>query len=683
MSSFEKIGVIPELITALTDMEWHLPRDVQDESIPLILGGADVMIAAETGSGKTGAFCLPLIQLIHEAHQGSAQLPAAMQTAQATHALPWFANDADAGAGLRFCVSSADRDSAMAVAEDGFVCQARLKNAWAGARGTIGVNPEAKGLPRGLYFEATVTDEGLCRVGISTKRATRGKLGTDGCSFGFGGTGMKSGPGGESLFERYGHSFGQNDVVGCYYDLGTHEISFSKNSENFEVAFTVPVDKGLRSSAWFPAVLLKNAELKINMGASPWANANVKQGFVAWDSLAQPQTSIDMPESSSSSSSSSAPSSSSGGLPLCVIVEPTRDLALQVGQELEKFTKYLAEPRIKHVVLVGGQNPGRTLAQIPGCHVLVATPPILAQMVKNKKIRLQDAHYLVIDEADEMINNQQIKDVRVIREAMSADHVQGIVCSATLHSPEIQVGTSVIAYMYRCQYYMFYFHLSHINTQHVRAQQFADDVLSHPQWVDLKGKDSVPESVDHMVIRVDPVADRSWLAHQGTDAKQTHTDGIHEMQSVQAKADAASLSEDELSYGVKLLKQQYLLTVLDELKMDQGLIFCRTQVDCDQLEDFLVGSGGGHKKNVHNVKSDSGPSSRYSCVVLHGGRRQQERTANLGAFKEGYIRFLICTDVAARGIDIPRLPVVINYTLPDKPETYIHRVGRVGRADCA
>jgi len=71
----------------------------------------------------------------------------------------------------------------------------------------------------------------------------------------------------------------------------------------------------------------------------------------------------------------------------------------------------------------------------------------------------------------------------------------------------------------------------------------------------------------------------------------------------------------------------------------------------------------------------------YCAAALHSGKNQRERRGNLQKFKDGEVRFLICTDVAARGLDINELPYVINYTLPDKPEDYIHRIGRVGRAD--
>lgn len=112
--------------------------------------------------------------------------------------------------------------------------------------------------------------------------------------------------------------------------------------------------------------------------------------------------------------------------------------------------------------------------------------------------------------------------------------------------------------------------------------------------------------------------------------------------------------------------------------MSQCMIFCRTNADCDNLETFLCNLGGGRK--FHGMV-ESGKEHAYSCCVLAGMRSMQERRANLEAFKEGSVRFLICTDVAARGIDIKNLPYMINMTLPDEAENYIHRIGRVGRAE--
>ncbi|KAL4234932.1 ATP-dependent RNA helicase ddx1 [Mactra antiquata] len=119
------------------------------------------------------------------------------------------------------------------------------------------------------------------------------------------------------------------------------------------------------------------------------------------------------------------------------------------------------------------------------------------------------------------------------------------------------------------------------------------------------------------------------------------------------------------SEAIKMLKGEYTVKAIDEHRMDRALIFCRTKLDCDNLEKYLQLRGQG----------------KYSCVCLHGDRKPQERKGNLQKFKDGKVKFLICTDVAARGIDVSGLPFVINVTLPDEKQNYIHRIGRVGRAE--
>ena len=88
------------------------------------------------------------------------------------------------------------------------------------------------------------------------------------------------------------------------------------------------------------------------------------------------------------------------------------------------------------------------------------------------------------------------------------------------------------------------------------------------------------------------------------------------------------------------------------------------------MEAYLNKIGGGKNNN-----------QKYSCTVLHGDRKPHERKANLEMFKQMEVRFLICTDVAARGIDIKGLPFMLNVTLPDEKSNYVHRIGRVGRAE--
>lgn len=95
-----------------------------------------------------------------------------------------------------------------------------------------------------------------------------------------------------------------------------------------------------------------------------------------------------------------------------------------------------------------------------------------------------------------------------------------------------------------------------------------------------------------------------------------------------------------MSEAVKILKGEYCIRAIREHKMDRALLFCRTKLDCDNLERYLKQVGG----------------SELSCVCLHGDRKPQERKANLEKFKKKEVKFLICTDVAARGLDITGLP---------------------------
>lgn len=125
---FEALGLAPELIRAVTeDLGYLLPTNVQDEAIPLILGGGDVMVAAETGSGKTAAFSLPLLQIIHEdLRRRSSERPSLQR------------RDPSA-AGNRWRISVVDKDDEIAVSPDGLACQSRAPK-WAGARGQTGVS---------------------------------------------------------------------------------------------------------------------------------------------------------------------------------------------------------------------------------------------------------------------------------------------------------------------------------------------------------------------------------------------------------------------------------------------------------------------------------------------------------------------------------------------------------------
>jgi ATP-dependent RNA helicase DDX1 len=211
---FESLGLMPELLRSTEEMGWHLPTDVQDEAIPLILGGGDVMAASETGTGKTGAFCLPVIQVVHERLREDGD-------EQKKKAVPKGPPD------IRR--SDSDRDALLVVSPDGKHAASTADKIWAGARATHGVKGGS------YYYEATIHGNGICRLGWSSMAAHL-ELGKDAHGFGYGGTGKKSLNNG---FEDYGEKYVNGDTIGCYLNWGDKTVSFSKNGKFLGPAFQV------------------------------------------------------------------------------------------------------------------------------------------------------------------------------------------------------------------------------------------------------------------------------------------------------------------------------------------------------------------------------------------------------------------------------------------------------------
>ena len=123
----------------------------------------------------------------------------------------------------------------------------------------------------------------------------------------------------------------------------------------------------------------------------------------------------------------------------------------------------------------------------------------------------------------------------------------------------------------------------------------------------------------------------------------------------------AETIEQSLYYTNKSDKKKLLLFLLEKLKQDQILVFSRTKHGADKVSRFL---------NKQNIKSDA----------IHGNKSQNQRQRALSNFKKKSIRVLVATDIAARGIDIDKLELVINFDIPNESETYVHRIGRCGRA---
>ncbi|KAF5394386.1 ATP-dependent RNA helicase DDX1 [Paragonimus heterotremus] len=349
-TAFEtEMGVMPELSKAVQEMDWILPTDIQGEAVPLILGGGDVLMAAETGSGKTGAFCLPVLQIVYETLKD-------LQTNK--HAsLPLKAI-------IIFKLNAYDRTEAMAIDANGLLCQSRDPGGWHGARATLGVKNAGR-----YYYEAAITDEGLCRVGWSTLRAAH-DVGTDAESFGFGGTGKMSH---RRQFDSYGESFGIGDVVGCFLDLDNMSIYWSKNGKVFPKAYDVP--PAMRSTGLFPSVCLKNAEIKFNFGDSAFSHPPPK-GWLAVNAAEAGNVAV----STFTSSSSVSQFVPKPNAPLALIMElfflqfsyvcsrcplgyakPSRELAEQTCDQIKKFKRYLKDPCPRELLIIGGGNSKQQL----------------------------------------------------------------------------------------------------------------------------------------------------------------------------------------------------------------------------------------------------------------------------------------------------------------------------------
>ncbi len=226
-SAFEEIGVLPELIRAVDELGWTLPSAIQAEAIPLLLGGGDVLAAAETGSGKTAAFALPMLQLVHEAlrrGQGSAHVPSSPTSSSAAGSASSASSssisddhvDNNEHLPAPVVLNSSDREPMLSISPDGLSCQSRAENAWQGVRATVGAHGGK------VCFEVAIEDDGLCRIGWSTQAAAL-EIGADAHSFGFGGTGKKSHA---KKFDSYGKPFGRGDSLCCALDWETRQISY-------------------------------------------------------------------------------------------------------------------------------------------------------------------------------------------------------------------------------------------------------------------------------------------------------------------------------------------------------------------------------------------------------------------------------------------------------------------------
>ncbi|WP_285889287.1 DEAD/DEAH box helicase [Paenibacillus glycanilyticus] len=278
------------------------------------------------------------------------------------------------------------------------------------------------------------------------------------------------------------------------------------------------------------------------------------------------------------------------GIPLCELVEwnenkpqaliltPTRELAVQVTEDIANIGRF---KRIKAAALYGKSPFHIQKAELKQrTHVVVGTPGRVFDHIERGTLALDKLAYLVIDEADEMLNMGFIEQVQAIIQALPKDRVT-MLFSATF--PE-------------------------------DVAQLSRRYMDNPARIEIQASGLTTATIEHSLIEV-------------------------------KEADKLALLQD----------------VLVVENPDSCIIFCRTQENVDKLFRAMA-------------------EQDYPCDRIHGGLEQEERFEVMNAFRRGQFRYLIATDVAARGIDITNITHVINYDIPLEKESYVHRTGRTGRA---
>ncbi|KAA0199264.1 ATP-dependent RNA helicase Ddx1 [Fasciolopsis buskii] len=353
----------------------------------------------------------------------------------------------------------------------------------------------------------------------------------------------------------------------------------------FGKAYDVPGP--MRSTGLFPCVCLKNAEVRFNFGATEFANPPSKD-WVAVNAAGEENRIV----STFSSGSIGNAVVQKPNAPLALIIEPSRELAEQTYEQIRKFKRYLKDPCPRELLLIGGANTKQQMDALhSGIDIVVATPGRLDDLISTGSLLLTNCRFFILDECDGLLSagygdmitrlHSQIPKV-----TPDGGRLQMVVCSATLHSFDVK--------------------------------KLANKLMHFPVWIDLKGQDSVPETVHHVVCHVDPIADQSWKSLMQS-RKHIQTDAVHAKDGCNPNDSSA----ETLSEAVKLLKGEYVVRAIVQQQMDRAIIFCRTKLDCDNLEQYFVSMGGGPNKR----------GSSFSCVCLHSDRNPAERKANLQKFK--------------------------------------------------
>ncbi len=274
-------------------------------------------------------------------------------------------------------------------------------------------------------------------------------------------------------------------------------------------------------------------------------------------------------------------------MPRSLVLCPTRELAAQVAENFDTYSKHL---KLTKALLIGGVSFKEQDKLIDkGVDVLIATPGRLLDHFERGKLILSDVKVMVVDEADRMLDMGFIPDIERIF-GLTPFTRQTLFFSATM-APEIERITNTF--------------------------------LSNPERIEVARQATTSENITQGVVMF-----------------------------------KASRKDREATEKRKLLR---MLIDAEGEKCTNAIIFCNRKMDVDTVAKSLKKYG-------------------YDAAPIHGDLDQSQRTKTLDGFRNGELRFLIASDVAARGLDVPSVSHVFNFDVPSHAEDYVHRIGRTGRA---
>ncbi|MEM9576091.1 MAG: DEAD/DEAH box helicase [Pseudomonadota bacterium] len=274
-------------------------------------------------------------------------------------------------------------------------------------------------------------------------------------------------------------------------------------------------------------------------------------------------------------------------MPRSLVLCPTRELAAQVAENFDTYTKHL---KLTKALLIGGVSFKEQDTLIDkGVDVLIATPGRLLDHFERGKLILSDVKIMVVDEADRMLDMGFIPDIERIF-GLTPFTRQTLFFSATM-APEIERITNTF--------------------------------LSAPERIEVARQATTSETIEQGVV----MFKASRRDREGSEKRKVLRSVID------AEGDACT----------------------------NAIIFCNRKTDVDIVAKSLKKYG-------------------YDAAPIHGDLDQSQRTRTLDGFRDGTLRFLCASDVAARGLDVPSVSHVFNYDVPGHAEDYVHRIGRTGRA---